>query len=180
LCASVRETVSRRRGISDELVDVVRQDVGDVALHLPRLSVDVDVGIDGLALTGKCDPPIESRSRAGVVAHVPLAKKAGRVARALQLDRKYRQVVAGPRRVVDDAVGARVLARQQAGSARRAQWRRRKRVQEADAFTCKAIHVRRFDERMPTRREVVPAHVVHQDEDDVGRPGGRAHRLLSG
>ena len=71
--------------------------------------------------------------------------------------RKHRQVVAGPRRVVDDAVGVRVLAGQEAGAARRAERRRRKRVGEPRAFAGEPIHVRRLDERMSAPRRGRPS-----------------------
>ena len=73
------------------------------------------------------------------------------------------------RRVVDDAVGVRVLAREQAGTARRAEGRGGEGIQEARALARDTIHVRRLDERMTRRADFVPAHVVDDHEHDVGR-----------
>src|SRR5262249_33935455 len=47
---------------------------------------------------------------------------------------------------------------------------RRERVQEPRPLARQPIHVRRLDEGMAGGAELVPAHVVDQHEDDVGRP----------
>ena len=63
-------------GLLDELLHVVGQHVGDVALDALLLAVHVEQRIDRLTLARHRDPARESRPRAVVVAHVPLAEEA--------------------------------------------------------------------------------------------------------
>jgi hypothetical protein len=157
----------------DEPLDVAGQKVGGVALVLDALSVDVQRRVDCFALAGHRHPMVEARARAVVVAHVPLAEEAGAIAGLLQFEREHRQRMTFASRVVDDAVRVRILAGQETGPARRAQRRRGERVGEARALAGQPVHVRRLDERMSGGAKVVPAHVVDQDEDDVGASGWR-------
>ena len=76
--------------------------------------------------------------------------------------------------VVDDAVRMGILAGQEAGAAGRTERRGDEGVAESDAFAGDAIDVRCFGEGMPGAAEFVPAEVVNQDEDDVGRACGAA------
>ena len=110
---------------------------------------------------------IETGTRAVVIAHVPLAKESRPITRALEFRRKRPERVARACRVIDDAVGVRVLARQEAGPARRAERRRRECVEKPGALARDPVHVRRVDERMAGDAHLVPAHVIHQHHDDV-------------
>ena len=174
----VREIGEKRlaAGLLDELFDVIGEDVGDVPLGLEPCAVDVEMRIDRLALAGHRDPAREAGPRAVVVPHVPLAEEPGRVTGLLQLAGEGRQIVTRPRGVVDDAIGAGVLSREQAGAARRTQRRRRKRIHETDALARQSIHIRRLEDGMPRDAHLVPPHVVDDDEDDVRRARRRTPR----
>ena len=74
----------------------------------------------------------------------------------------------------------RVLASQDGGAARAAERRRRERVQEAGALARQAIDVRCLDERVTGDPNVIPAEVVHEDDDDVRSPGGDSDIRESG
>jgi hypothetical protein len=161
-----------------ELLDVVRQQVRHVAGGFDSSSVHIELRIDCLALSRHRDPMIEARTRTVVVTHVPLAEERRQVTGALKLPRKGRQLMARPRRVVDDAVRVGVLAGQKVRPARRAERRRRERVEEPRALTGEPIHVRRVDERMSRRADLVPAEIVDEYDNDVG--GATLWRRLPG
>jgi hypothetical protein len=164
----------------DEAQHLLGQQVGHVTLLDRARAVDVERGVDGLALARHADPVVESRTRAVVVPHVPLAKEAGAVACTLQRQRKHGQTMAGPRRVVDDAVRVRVLAGQQARAAGRAQRRGGECIGEARTLAREAVDGRCLDERMPAHPEIVPTHVVDQDHDHVGNARRRRCRRMAG
>jgi hypothetical protein len=104
-------------GTVDESLYVLSEQIGRVALDVYPFTIDIQRRVDGFPLTRHGYPVVEPWTRAVVVAHVPLAEEPGAVTGTLELQREYPQVVAGSSRVVDDAVGVRVLARQEAGPA---------------------------------------------------------------
>jgi hypothetical protein len=71
--------------------------------------------------------------------------------------------------VVGDAMSVWIQARQQARTARRAERRDCKRIQEPGALARDAIHVGRLQEWMSRTAKIVPAHVVDENHDDVRR-----------
>ena len=107
-------------GLADEPGDVLRQQVRDVPVFADPGAVDVELRVERLALAAHRDPPRESRPRAVVIAHVPLAEEAGPVAGGGKRLRKRLEPVARgiARCVVDDAVRVRVLAGQDRRPAR--------------------------------------------------------------
>ena len=137
-------------------------------------AVDVELRVERLALAAHGDPARESRPRAVVIAHVPLAEEAGPVSGCRQRLRKCLEPVARgiARGVVDDAVRVTVLAGQDRRPARRAERGGGERVAKGDAFAGHAIDRRRLDEGMTRKAEIVPAQVVDEDDDDIGRLDG--------
>ncbi len=71
--------------------------------------------------------------------------------------------------VVDDPVGVRVLPCQKACARRRAERCGHKGITEQCTLFADAVNVGRLDERMPDNAQFIPAQIVYQDEDDVGR-----------
>ena len=75
-------------GAVDEALDVIGEEIGGVALGLHPRAIDVQRRVDGLALSRHRHPMVEARTRAVVVAHVPLAEEAGAVSGLLQVERE--------------------------------------------------------------------------------------------
>ena len=70
-----------------------------------------------------------------------------------------------------------ILASYQTGTRRRAHGRRGVGVGELHPLTCNASNMRRLVERAAVASQVTPAHVVGEDQDDVGLAG--AGRIFS-
>ena len=80
-------------------------------------TVDVQGGAVVNTLTQKTFPVVKPGLRlVGMIAHVPLAKKAGLVTRLLQIFREKGQIARIRRRVIDDRVAVRVQAGQDRGA----------------------------------------------------------------
>ena len=77
-----------------------------------------------------------------------------------------------PGQVVFDAVRMGVQPGQKGCPTRRAEGRAREGVEEAGPLVGHAVDVRRLDERMSTRAEVVPPHVIDKNHDHVRRGHG--------
>ncbi len=150
----------------------VGEHVGDVALHLLPLPVDVELRVDRLALALHRHPAGPAGPRGVIVPHVPLAHERRPVAGSGEWDREGRQAMARrvARGVVGDAVGVGVLAGEDARPARAAERRGGEGVEEAHALTCEAVDVRRLGEGVPGDADLVPAEVIDEDEDDVRPP----------
>ena len=157
---------------------VLRQDVGDVAVVLYPVAVDVELGVDVVALFLEAHPAVERRPGFGAVdpERVPLPDEGGLVAGVLEVVDEERVVVGPGMLVVDDAVFVGVLTGEDGGPARRTQRRADRRVREVCAPVRHPVHVRRLQELGRSRfvheiHEIVPV-VVAQNEDDVAGLGG--------
>ncbi len=148
---------------------VVVEDVGGVALHLDARAVDVQVGIEVRALSLEAHPVMKTGPRRFVDAHVPLADERVVVAGLFQLPRKGLQPVAERRviAVVDHAVHMRILPGEERRPAGRAQRRGDERVAKGDALVRNAVDIGTLDERVADAAQLIPAQVIHEDEDDV-------------
>ena len=172
--------------------DVAAQLVGAQRVALGRRAVEgieqrQHAGAEPLEIGQRGVEPVGGDRRrvadVALAAEVPLAEVAGRVAGALQRARQRRrrgiEPLGDPARLVQppvaqvgaDAPALRVLA----GEDRRARRRADRRVDverfEAPALRGQAIDVPRLGLPVAEAREVAPAHVVDEHEDDVGRRG---------
>jgi len=173
----VREEKRERLvALSPDVLDgALRKDVGDIALDPMLGAVFPQHRVHDLSLAAERQPVVVAGPRARVVAHVPLADVCGFVAEPFQLEVVVREAVAhcvAPD-VVDDAVAARVLAREDRSAVGRAQRRGVERVQELRALVREAVDVGRLHVRMPGRARLVEAQVVDEDDKEV-----RFHRAL--
>ena len=98
------------RGTVHEAFDIVGEQVGRVTLRVHPFAIDVQRRVDRFPLPWHSNPVVESRTRAVVVSHVPLAEETRAVAGALKLQREHPEAMAWSGGVVDDAVDVRVLA----------------------------------------------------------------------
>ena len=80
---------------------------------------------------------------------------------------------------VGDADGGWVLAGEDAGAGRRADRAGRVRVGKAHALAGEAVDVGRLVEGTAVADEVLPAHVVDEDKDDVGSRHARASSMAA-
>ncbi len=161
-------------GFFDELGGVVGEDIRDVAGGLGFLAVDVEGGIVVYALAAEGDPAVEAGAGRGVVAHVPFAEVAGFVAaRVEEFGEGFEFVADGGtgEGVADDAMGLDVLAGEETASAGGAEGGGDEGVRELGAFAGDAVDVWCFEEGVAGVAEGVPAHVVDEDEDEIGFGG---------
>ena len=80
---------------------------------------------------------------------------------------------------VGDADGGWVLAGEDAGAGRRTDRAGRVRVGKAHALAGEAVDVGRFVEGTAVADEILPAHIVDEDEDDVGPRHARASSMAA-
>jgi hypothetical protein len=73
-----------------------------------------------------------------------------------------------PGDVVDDAVPGWELTGQEGCPVRRAQRHGVKRVDEQGAFPRQPVDIRSLEIWMPAGAELIPAHVVDDDDDQIG------------
>jgi hypothetical protein len=75
----------------------------------------------------------------------------------------------------------RILARQEAGTRRRAERGSREHIAEERSFSGNPVNVRRFEKRMADAAQFVPAKIIYQNEYHVGlNPIHGARRALAG
>ncbi len=157
--------------LAREKIDgAIGEEVGDVALHLPRGAILVKVRVDRLPLPLHAHPVVEARPPGLVVSHMPLSEKRGVVAGGVENPRKRLKLVTSlaPVGVVRDPVSPGVETGQDVGAARRAERCRCEGVRETNAFTGDAIDVRRFHEGVTVGADVVPAEIVYDHHEEVG------------
>ena len=104
---------------------------------------------------------------------MPLADERRRVSVVVKDPRKGRQRMAllVARQVVLDPVAVGIQSGEERRPTRGAERRAGKRVQEPCPLGGDPVDVRRFDKRMTACSEIVPSHVVDQDNHDVGARG---------
>ena len=174
----------------DEVGGVLGGHVVDEALARGLDAVDLDRAVEVHALADEARGGVEPRTLAGLVAMVPLAEVARDIpGRAEQGG--DREVARGVRRVVvGHAVDMPVLARDERGPRRRAEGVHHEGVPETHALGGETVEVWRaqpgetpaFALLALHHPEGVPALVVREDVDEVGRargvggPGPRAGR----
>ena len=131
----------------------------------------------------EADPTVEAGAGRVVDAHVPLADEGSLVAGALQVAGKgvhfmAERAVIG---VVRDAVRVGVEAGEKAAAAGRAEGRGDEGVLKLRALARDAVDIRCADEWLAAAVNVVPAGVIHQNDDEIrahggGRRPGRANQ----
>ena len=163
-----------RRGAAllEEAHGALGENIRHVARHAGETAVFKKLRVRDLALALHRDPIIEARPRSGIVAHVPLADKAGVVAGRMERPRKRGQRVAARAAVsvVEDTVVARFLAGEDVGAARGTERRDGEEILELRALARDAIKMGRARERVAGGAEIVETQIVDDHEQDVG-PG---------
>lgn len=154
----------------DPVEGVVGQQVGDVAVHLPALPVDVQGGVLVDALAPEAHPAVKAGF--GVVAgpaDMPLAEKGGLVAGLLQLGGEKGRALPDWVGIVDGPVAERVLPGQDRGPGGGAQGGGHKGVGQVRPLAGHPVHARGLQERRGLRVEahVVVAVVIAQNENHV-------------
>ena len=75
----------------------------------------------------------------------------------------------GPVDIVRDAVSVRVQSGQKTGTRRRAKRRCDERISKECAFAGNAIDIGCFDKWVTGSAKIIPAQIVDEDENDIGR-----------
>ena len=158
-----------RRIGAHKLVDVVGKHIGDIALHFKPSAVNVELGIDGFALTLHGYPARPAGALTVVVPHVPLAEESGLISRSLEWNGKGWQQITGriARSIVDDPIRVRIRARQDGGAAGAAQRRGGKCIEKSRALAGQLVDIWRFDKRMAGHTDIIPAQIIHQHHYNV-------------
>src|SRR5690606_13989999 len=125
----------------------------------------------GRSLPLQTKPLVEAWAAGAVVAHVPFADVGRFVSSFLQRLREGTQLMAlgASFCVVDDAVHVRILTREDAAATGRTEGRRRERVPELGALASDPIDMWSFRHGAAGAAQIVPAQVIHQNENDVRR-----------
>src|SRR5262245_889354 len=115
---------------------MVVEQIGDVALGVGSVAIDVQLGVDVLTLTGDGDPVVEAGAGRSIDAHMPLADEGRFVAGVVEEARPSEEGVAFAAAidVVDDAVRVGVEAGEKAAAAGRAEGRGGESISEVRPF----------------------------------------------
>ena len=157
----------------EPLLRHVGDDGGVVAFNdLALLAVEIEFGVEVFSLPFVGHEPVEAGARIVIVlTHVPFAKIGGVIPGGLQHCREAFQLGGILSEVIGHAMSVGVEPAQDARAARRAERRRAKRVFKMHAFPPETIDVRSFEVLVAGEAERVPALVVGQDEENIGRAG---------
>jgi len=159
--------------ISHELDGKIAHEAGQVAA-IGGLAVDGLVEVGALTIVALVE--IVGAVEPGEAAAVPvLADESQVVAVGVKTARVGVRPLGGRERsLLDsrDSVARHVLAAENAGAARPADRSGSEGVLEDGSVSCDAVHVGRGDDRIAGEPGRVPAHVIEEEEDDVGLPRG--------